>query len=71
VTETLEIPVSFMYGPMLLAEKCRGRGQLNLVVPGELLCVVDSLSGQKILADTGAAYSYLAVNRQRLRMCQD
>jgi hypothetical protein len=35
------------------------RLQLNLVVPRELLCVTDTMSGTKLLADTGAAYSVL------------
>jgi hypothetical protein len=30
-----------------------------MVVPGELLCVTDSVSGVKFLADTGASYSCL------------
>jgi hypothetical protein len=53
-----------MHSPVLLAGKRAGQGQLNLVVPGKLLCVVDSLSGQQFLADTGAAYSCLPCSQQ-------
>jgi Reverse transcriptase (RNA-dependent DNA polymerase) len=42
-----------------MAGKRGGWGQLNLVVPGELLCITDSVSGVKFLADTGASYSCL------------
>jgi hypothetical protein len=42
-----------------VAGKRGGRAQLNLVFPGELLCITDSVSGMKFLADTGAAYSCL------------
>jgi hypothetical protein len=42
---------------MQLAGKRAGRGQLSSVVPGDLLRVVDSLTGHKFLVDTGAAFS--------------
>jgi hypothetical protein len=40
-----------------LARKRPGRGQLSSVVPGDLLRVVDSLTGHKFLVDTGASFS--------------
>jgi cleavage and polyadenylation specificity factor subunit 1 len=46
-----------MYAAVQLAGKRTGRGQLNAVVPGELLHVTDTLTGTKFLVDTGAAFS--------------
>jgi RNase H-like domain found in reverse transcriptase/Reverse transcriptase (RNA-dependent DNA polymerase)/Integrase zinc binding domain/Integrase core domain len=40
-----------------LVGKRPSRGQLNAVVPGDLLHVTDSLTGHKFLVDTGAAFS--------------
>jgi Reverse transcriptase (RNA-dependent DNA polymerase) len=52
-------PGPLLHSPLHVAGKRGGRGQLNLVVPGELLCITDSVSGMKFLADTGASYSCL------------
>jgi hypothetical protein len=63
-----------MCRPVLLAGKRHRWGQLNLVVPGELLFFTDTNSGMKFLADTGAAYSVIphagqtaAANQPRLK----
>jgi predicted aspartyl protease len=42
-----------------VAGKRHGRGQLNAVVPGELLRVTDGNTGRRFLVDTGAAFSVL------------
>jgi Reverse transcriptase (RNA-dependent DNA polymerase) len=46
-----------VHSTMQLAGKKAGQGQLSSVVPGDLLRVVDSLTGHKFLVDTGAAFS--------------
>ncbi len=40
-----------------MAGKRPGRGQLNAVVPGQLLHLTDELSARQFLVDTGASYS--------------
>jgi hypothetical protein len=47
----------FLRAALQLAGKGRCRGQLNAVVPGELLHLTDSLTGRSFLVDTGASFS--------------
>jgi hypothetical protein len=45
-----------VHAALQLAGKRRRRGQLNAVVPGELLRVTDTATGLQFLVDTGAAF---------------
>jgi hypothetical protein len=47
----------FLRAALQLAGKRRCWGQLNAVVPGELLHLTDSLTGRRFLVDTGASFS--------------
>jgi hypothetical protein len=46
-----------LHAALLLSGKWWCQGQLNAVVPGELLHLSDELSGRRFLVDTGASYS--------------